>query len=49
MRLNISTMRKIAMTSGEWRSPPHFRAPMGERLRAQIRRKWGEPHLHRPS
>ena len=45
MRINISTMRKIASRAREWRQPPHFRTRLDDQMRAQIERKFGESAL----
>lgn len=41
MRFNLSTMRKIAARQHQWVDPPHFRQPMSEQMRSQIRVKFG--------
>ena len=46
MRFNLSTLRKIAARAGEWRSPPHFRSKMDDKLKAQIMRKFGKRALY---
>jgi len=49
MRFNFSTLKQIALRAGEWREPPHFRAPMGEQLRRQLARKFGGKALVLPT